>query len=395
MNNLGKAKRGWMIFCILLPFFFFILTGCGKKKENGSTTSTRAVPVVVAVAKETTFFRSLRLQGTVISKNFALVPAKTGGTIESLLVDEGDKVIKGQALCKLDSENLSRTVEMLRQDVAVAGSALKVSQALEEQAKTGLSQAKRDLDRYRKLAEEDAVPARRLEETETRWKNSTAAHKVALAQVDLAGARLKQAEAAHAIADRNLKDATVTAPISGIISERYHETGEMVKSGNSVFRIDDPSAVEISAFAPASNYGHITPTQSVMRVRINDVNVGETPVTYRSPVIEENLRTFEVKALLTEPPAAVVAGAIADVDIVLQKREGRGVPTTAILLRGGKEVIFVLTDKKARQLTVRTGLHTDGLVEILEGLPDGDASVIIQGQDLVNDGDAIVVVEDK
>ena len=395
MKTLGRKKISWLITGIVILSLLMMRYGCGKKKEQKDAANAGSIPVAVKTAQKTTFTSSLRLQGTVVSLNFALVPAKTGGTIEELLVNEGEEVVKGQPLCKLDSENLSRAAETLHQEVAVASSALKVSRAMEEQANTSLSQAKRDYDRFRKLEKEDAVSVHRLEEAETRWKNSTAAHQVALAQVGLSKARLKQAEVAHAIAERNLKDATVTAPINGVISARYYEKGEMVDSGNSVFRIDDPSSFEISAFAPANNYNNIIPTQSIMRVYVNGMDIGETPVVYRSPVIEETLRTFEIKALFAKPPAGVVAGAIADIDIILQRRDGRGVPASAVLQRGGKKIIFVVKTNKAHQLTVTTGFYTDGLVEIVDGLPDASASVIVQGQDLVNDGDTVTVVEGK
>ena len=132
-----------------------------------------------------------------------------------------------------------------------------------------------------------------------------------------------------------------------------------------------------------------------MHVYVDGMDLGETPVVYRSPVIEKTLRTFEIKALFTKSPVGIVAGAIADIDIILQRRAGWGVPTSAVLRRGGKEVIFVVKMNKAHKLIVTTGLQTDGLVEILDGLPDASASVIVQGQDLVNDGDTVAVVEDK
>ena len=83
--------------------------GCGKS-EARSEDVTIATPVKTGPAREMTFTREVQLQGTLESVRFALVPAESEGTIERIMVAEGDHVTKGQPLAEIDSETLQRVV---------------------------------------------------------------------------------------------------------------------------------------------------------------------------------------------------------------------------------------------------------------------------------------------
>jgi len=369
--------------------------GCGRKDNpNTAEAETRGIPVYIQRVATTQFSDILALQGSVISENYALVPAKTGGTVEALLVKEGDFAAKDQILCRLDSENLKRVTETRQAELEVAQSALTVARAQADQASTSRDLAAKDYERYRKLVEEAAVSVQQFDVAETQWKNSEAAYKVAEAQVELSSAQVKQAKAALAIAKRDLQDATVRAPIDGIVSRTYRELGEMVESGAPVFRIDNPSSVEISAFIPVQFYSRVVPEATLMHARVNGHDLGFLPISYRSAIADENLRTFEVKVRLDNPPDGAVAGSMADVEIILMKREGPGVPAGSILTRSGEPVIFAVENGRARLCPVKTGLQTGGLVEILDGLPGLEVDVVTRGQDMLNDGDAVAATEE-
>lgn len=369
-------------------------TARGNRTETEVPEATqRGIPVRTEQPRAMTFTRGLSLQGSLESEHFALVPAETQGTVERLLVEEGEAVEPGQPLCELDSEILERALESQLQELAVASNALAVSLAQEDQARADHDLQQKNLDRFQRLVQDEAISVSRLDEAERNAKMAQAAHHVALAQADLSRARVKQAETAVAIARRNLEDATIRAPIAGRISMKYRERGEMVHPGDPVFRIDDPSALEASVFLPAGAYGDVTPGRTVARISMGNRDLGEYPVSYRSPTVDERLRTFEVKARIPDPPDGVVAGGLADVQVVFEEREGLGIPADALSTRNGKDIAFLNEAGVSRPAELRTGLRTEGYLEIVEGIDD-DASVIVQGQQFVNDGDALSVVED-
>ena len=204
--------------------------------------------------------------------------------------------------------------------------------------------------------------------------------------VDLAGEQVKQAEAALAIAEKDLRDAVVYAPIDGKVSQRFQEPGEMSKIGNSIIRIDKTSEIEVSAYLPAQYYERIHQRETPLRLMVSGNDVGTHVITYKSPTINPSMRTFEIKCVLHNPPEGVVPGAIAEIEVLLQQHRGLGVPSAAIQQRNGSAVIFVSEANVAKMVAVKAGIETDGWVEILDNSLKEKAPVVTMGQTLIDDG---------
>ncbi len=341
----------------------------------------RQVNVVVAKARMMTFRRSLTVQGNVQARRLAMVSPRVAGVLEALFVDEGDEVEAGKTrLFQTDSVKLGEAVEMSKHGVAVAESSLRVKRASLERAQAEYDKSEFDRRRYQTLRERDVVAETEMQEVKLSYRQAAATLKQAEAQVALDEAELQRARSSLAIAQKDLADSLVKAPISGRIAERYQEPGEMGNPGQPVLRIEDTSLVEVSAFLPAVAYGQIEPDRTMMHVAVNGVAVGEHPVSYKSPTIDAALRTFEVQCLIQDPPSAVAPGAMADVQIVLERRQGLGVARDAIQERSGRTVVFAISDARARMIPVEVGLETEGFVEIRSGdLKEGTDVAVMGG----------------
>jgi multidrug efflux pump subunit AcrA (membrane-fusion protein) len=116
------------------------------------------------------------------------------------------------------------------------------------------------------------------------------------------------------------------------------------------------------------------------------------PVSYKSPTVNAKLRTFEVKSLIESPPAGVAPGCLVEVTLVLDQRQGIGVPSAAVQQRNGASVVFVVEDGAARLKPVETGRDNDGWTEILADALAVGTPVIRMGQQLVTDGTRVSVV---
>jgi len=207
----------------------------------------------------------------------------------------------------------------------------------------------------------------------------------------LAAEQARQAEAALAIAKKDLADTTIVAPISGKVTMRMAEPGEMGEPGQPVLRIEDTTLIEVSAFLPAADYPSVTVGQTPIKVRVSGIDLGLQTVSYKSPTIQPKLRTFEIKCLLENPPDGVAPGAMADIAVVLMSRQGLGVPVATIQQRGGKPVIFVVDGNVARRKEIQVGLESDGWIEILDGDVNEAASVVTMGQYMLDDGTEVSI----
>jgi len=353
------------------------------------------IAVVTTPAAMRGFKRSLVVQGNVEARNFAMVSARVPGTIETIYVDEGDAVTADETkLFQTDAVALEQNVQIGRHNLTVATCAKREALASLEKTRADFHKAELDHGRFQRLFEQKAVTADAFEQQQSRYQQLTAAVKLAEAQVDLTAAREDQAKAALAIAEKNLADATIYAPISGTVSERLQEPGEMGNPGEPVLRIDDTTVVEVAAYLPAEYYAEVRSGQTAMEIQISGIDPGTQTVTYKSPTIDARLRAFEVKCVLTNPPEGITPGAMARIAVVLESRKGLGIPSAAIQQRGGRAVAFVVTDGVAHQVPVTTGIESDGWTEIRDSDLAEKAAVVTMGQYMVEEGTPVNIQQE-
>ncbi len=360
---------------------------------GAAAPSEKQVSVVLTAAREMAFPQAAVVSGSVQAKNYALVSARVPGSLDAVFVDEGDVVEAGRTkLFQTDSLKLTKAVAIARQGLQVAELSVKEKAASLEQVQADRQLAEVDLERYRNLVRDNAIPRQLFDQQETRATQAGAMVKHAEALLELDKAKLAQAEESLLMAEKDLADSLVVAPISGRVSERFKEPGEMAAPGTPVLKIEDLSRLEISVFLPEEYFALVVPGQTPLEARVSGGDLEARPVAYKSPTINAKLRTFEVKSLIESPPPGVAPGCLAEVRLVLDQRQGVGVPTAAIQQRGGARVVFVVEDGRARMKPVETGRDSQGWTEVLaDGLAVG-TPVISMGQQLVTDGTPVSVV---
>ncbi|HUU85504.1 MAG TPA: efflux RND transporter periplasmic adaptor subunit [Phycisphaerae bacterium] len=356
----------------------------------------RSVDVVLEAARRMQFERALSVQGNVEAKRVALVSPRIAGVLEAIFVDEGDRVEAGQTrLFQTDPVRLAKTVEVRWREVDVAEHSLREKQASLGKDQADYDKAEYDWNRYRDLFERDAADNDELKDAETEYRRCAAMLEHAKALIELAQAQLEQARSALAITQKDLDDSLFLAPISGRVTERFQEPGEMGDPGEPVLRIEDPTLVEVSVFLPAQAYGEVIPNETTMHVMVSAVDLGEHVVSYKSPTIDAKLRTFEARCLLHDPPPAVASGAMAHARVVLERRQGLGVPRDAIHNRAGGTVVFIAQGDKARMIPVTVGLEMNGMVEVVSEQLDETARVVVVGGYFLDPDATIKVLQAK
>jgi multidrug efflux pump subunit AcrA (membrane-fusion protein) len=367
-------------------------------QDDSSGEGGDLVSVVITRSRVMTFEEDIETFGNVESKNYALVSVRIPGVIDDIYVEEGDYVVAGKTeLFQTDKIKVNQAVEIARQAVAVAEFSHRARLATVARVEADFKKARIDYERFKRLYENDkAVTKNALESQESHFKQIEASLEEVRASADLAERQMEQARSNLIIASKDLEDSLVKAPITGYVSARYCEPGEMAEAGTAVLRIDDLSVLEISAFLPDQYYSRVQKDETEMRVSANEMDLGELTITYRSPTIDNEMRNFEVKASLDEPPEGVAPGAMAKINVVLSRHDAMGVPRDSILKRTIGRIIFLAQGGRARMVKVETGLEMDGWVEILSGdLKEGDL-VITMGQDQLEDGSLISILrEDK
>jgi multidrug efflux pump subunit AcrA (membrane-fusion protein) len=345
-----------------------------------------------------TFEERIETSGNLETKHYALVSARLPGVIDEVYVEEGNYVQAGKTkLFQTDKIKLNQAAQIAKQSVAVADFTHRARMATVTRVEADYNKARLDYERFRRLYENgETVSKDALESQKLRFEQVKASLEEARAGADLAQHQMKQAQTRLLMAQKDLNDSLVRAPINGHISVRYCEPGEMAAAGTPIVRIDDLSVLEISAYLPAQYYARVIQGRTKMRALINGITFGELPVTYRSPTIDNRLRNFKVKAVLENPPEGIAPGAMAKIQMIMDRRDSMSVPRKAVLQRKNGQVIFLAEEGKAKMVQLETGLEMDGWIEVLAPDLREGCSVIAMGQDQLNDGSLISILrEDK
>jgi multidrug efflux pump subunit AcrA (membrane-fusion protein) len=384
----------YLIHALLLPLASLPL-GCGR--DNPRADAAEAKPAVTALAVRAqvvtnrVFERRLTVQGTLEAKRFANVAARVAGNLDTIWVDEGDFVEADKTrLFQIDPVGLSNAWTIAAQELDVSRAGLQVAQANANQVRAEVRKVALDFARYARLHKDGKVSDHEYETAETLNEQAKAGLAVAEAQVELAARQVAQAAAGLAIARKNLEDSLTFAPVSGVISQRLAEPGEQMAIGRTVLMIVDPALIEAGAYLPAQYYPDVVPGTTTFRLDLNGRSAGVHAIDYRSPTINPVLRTFEIKGVVDTPAIPAIPGSMATLTIIFERREGLGVPTSSILVRGGRSVVFVIRDGKAVQTAVTAAFQTGAWTEIASGVRTGDR-VVTEGQTLLQDGLAVDV----
>lgn len=373
-----------------------LFSGCGKTEVpmKQDVTAGNAVRVKAETVDGRLFENRLSVQGSIEAVVSANVASRISGILDYIWVDEGDLVVANETrLFQIDSVSLSNQVVIARQALAVAHSQHEVAKASLESARASFDKAKLDFERYKRLHDEKRVTDNEFEIRDTALRQENANLLVGEANVKLCAQQVEQAEAQLGIALKSYADSLVIAPISGRVSVRSFDPGEYASSGKVVISIVDVDNLEVAAFIPSAYFDSVKIGETTLRLSVAGRDLGDVAVSYRSPVIDTTLRTFEIKAKLDTAKAKSFApGMMVDAVIVFERHEAIGVPSSSILNRGGKQVVFVVNGDKAEQRIVEVGNNTDGWTEVLSGLKRGER-VIYEGHTIVRDGSPVEIVK--
>ena len=245
-------------------------------------------------------------------------------------------------------------------------------------------------DNYLKR-EDNSTSQDNYEKAQLKLKLSEASFEHTQTLIDLSREQLAKAQIALTIAEKDYSDSTVYAPLTGIVSEKLQEPGEMAATGKPIVVIKDPKDTEVTAYIPAEFYHKVVVAQTPVKIKSFMDIPEDASVTYKSPEISSDLRTFKIKCHSKNTNNLMVPGGLANLTLVLDTHTALAVPTSAIVNRNGGKAIFVVADGKAKLVMLKAGLENEGYTEVTSSELKAGDKVVVKGQHMVNDGQAVTV----
>ncbi len=346
----------------------------GKAGKNGKDGKPAEAPLEFA-AREVVRPTLARLPGVVefsgplVAPQTAMVRAKAGGTLLSLTVAEGSRVQAGQVLGRIEMADLaSRVAER---------------SAMLESARAALAQAERTHASNESLAAQKFISPNALE-------TSASALATARAQQGAAQASLDTTRV-------GLRDATLLAPIAGIVAKRHALPGEKVSAEQQVLTIVDLARLELAGTVGTHEVARIAAGMPV-EVQVEGMAKSVAGRIARiAPAAEPGTRSIGVTIELANPKETLRAGQYALARALLADDEDRlTLPSSAVGNTSGQDHVWVIEGGvlARRAVTVGRKDEREGRVEVLQGVTV-QSQVLGARFDNLREGAKARVVADK
>lgn len=375
-----------------------------------------AVPVEVAPVTTRTLVDTVTAGGTVEAVEDVTVTSKIPGRVAAVYAQEGDAVRAGQVLVRLDSTELATQVQQVEANLQAARARLAMLEqgarpqeraqveATVAQALANYETAKSNYSRMQALYDTGAISKAQLDAAQLQRDVAEAQYDTTLQQrsvvragprpeeLEMARAQVAQVQAAATFARLQVASATITSPLSGTVTRRSIDPGELASPGIPLLAVARIDTVYVTLDLSETDLGKVRSGQSVA------VQVGAYPDrVFRGTVREiaqtgdARTRVFKIKVVVENHDHALKPGMFARGEITVGRTEGAMViPRDAVITDSGQAAVFVAEDGAARQRAIRLGAMYGPVVRVLSGLRPGD-SVIVSGQSGLSDGSAVTI----
>jgi HlyD family secretion protein len=375
------------------------------------------IPVVVGTVTAQQVTTEVEVVGSVEPQLTTTLSAEIAGSTQHFELREGDFVQKGTTIvAQLKSTELALAMNEAEAELAKARADLtKLRRGLRQEEidekraeaaekKTWVEKYARDVERTKSLMTRDMVSKSEFDQAEANHLAAKAQYERVLRSLRVAELGFRQEEIAAAEAEvqrlqakvQRLRDdvqkTVIRAPVSGFITNRYAEVGQWVERGGKVVDIVDLATVLVRV--PVHE-------RDIRLVQVGDtavVTLDALPnrtftgrVKHITPQADLASRTFPVKIeVLNTPDTAIKAGMFVRGTLRIGATQPAVfIPKDAVVRRASGQVVFVVEDAKARLVPIKTGRTQEGLIEVVEGQLEPGDSVVITGNEMLQDQMAV------
>ncbi|HBC87623.1 MAG TPA: efflux RND transporter periplasmic adaptor subunit [Lentisphaeria bacterium] len=351
----------------------------------------RFSPVKVQAYKITrgTVVNEVMGTGTLEARVRSSISPEISGLLVEVLVDQNDRVTKGQLLANLDDGDFLQQVEMAKAELAAAKASIALAEAEITRTQATVVQARSSFERVSSLRKSQALSQseldKALESKDVAESNLNRAN-LAKAHSELLEAK---AEASLRYYQERLADTKLYASFDGLVVRRNREPGDVVVPGSSILDIISTEQLWISAWVDETAMGLLALEQPA---RIVFRSSPETPLKGRvmriAPRTDSETREFLVDVGVDQLPKIWAVGQRAEVYIEAARKIGVVlIPQKFIVWRDGQSHVMIDDAGKARWLKISLGLKGRENAEITDGLSEWQIVIgALPGSDLPAEG---------
>jgi RND family efflux transporter MFP subunit len=359
------------------------------RAANADRNQARQVKTVQVA--ETPIGETVTVNGTLAAYDQATVGTKVAGRLQSISVDFGTVVRKGQAIAKLEPQDYQFRVQQAEAALSQARARVGLSPdggddrvTLDEtgtvrEAKAVLDESKAKRDRAARLINQGIIPKAEMDTADADYKVAMSRYQDAVEEIRNRQGVLAQRRSELNLARQQLADTILYAPMTGVVQEKRASVGEYLAAAAPVVDIVQIDPLRLRVDVPERESHKIHTGQSVRVTVEGDPDAYLGTVKRLSPSISQQNRVLSVEADVRnnghlKPGAFVKAEIVTD-----QASMAATVPPSAIVTFAGIEKVITIEGGKAVEKVVMTGKRGQDWIEIKSGINVGTKVIVNPG----------------
>ena len=362
------------------------MSGC--RAQGPANTNDPHVAASVSVVQRGNISHVLSLAGQFQPYQVIDVHAKVSGYVRHIYVDIGDRVHTGETLAVLEVPELSAQYRGSQSEQQRSKEQIKIAQHEISRAEAGHVALQADYDRL--LQASKAQPGLIAEQE---LDDARAKADASQAQVDAARSSLSAAEQQSDVAQADMERygaleayTTITAPLTGVVTWRYADTGALIQAGTSsdsqslpLIKLSQSDLLRLRLPVPEDAIGYIHEGDTV-QIRIDALHRSITGKIVRfTRNVSLDTRTMETEVDVPNKDLSIDPGMYANTYVQLAHKENvLTIPLLAVQRdESGKNTVLVVdSQNKVHQRNVELGIQGSLLAEVKSGLEQGDRVVL-------------------
>src|SRR5437588_1757090 len=384
---------------VKLSLILLVLTALATCKSDypssgkAASPDSKSAPRQVKTAKvaEMPIGETVTVNGSLAAYDRVTVSTKVPGRLQTISVDLGSTVRKGQVIAQLEQQDYKLRVQQAEAALAQARARLGLSPdgaddrvSTEEtgtvrQAKAVLEDAKLKRDRAAKLVQQGITPRAEYDTVDSEYKVAQSRYQDALEEIRNRQGLLAQRRSELALAKQQLADTIVYAPMEGVVQEKKASVGEYLAAGAPVVDMVRIDPLRLRVDVPERESHDIKNGQSVRVTVEGDPDSYLGYIKRLSPTISEQNRVLSVEADVRNN-GRLRPGAFVKAEIVTnQPSTAVTVPLSALVTCAGIDKVIIVENGKALEKTVTVGRRGSDWIEIKAGVNVGQTVVVDPG----------------
>lgn len=347
----SKSIMLWLLLLVLLTLTSFIYFRPAAHSEN--IRSAPIVPVKAVTLTSSSYTDSIFALGNGQAKESITVTAATSDYVAAIFFEDNDSVNKGDLLITLEDEE---------------------EQAKLKELEATLFEQKRQLARLVDLAKEKATSQSLVDEQHAKVQ-------VSQAQIEVAKTQLKQL--------------SIRAPFAGVLGLRQVSLGSYLTPGTVITTLDDINTIKVAFEVPEKHLSDLKISQAVAVTTDayrKETFLGKlTSIDYR---VDPITRSIQLRAEIENADHKLRPGMLLNIEITKSVSNALLLPESAVVPQQHKQFVFrIKADNTVEKVSVVTGRRQPGVVEIVDGLNEGDR-IVTEGTLRLTQGSSVTVQED-